>query len=49
MYLMIFSSMYRIEKKILVTETLFNFNNYFFSTGTPTSNKLDDSIPVTHC
>ena len=49
MYLMIFFSMYRIEKKILVTETLFNFNSYFFSTGTPTSNKLDDSIPVTHC
>ena len=35
-------------KKILVSEFFFKFNNYFFSTGTPTTNKLDDGIPVTH-
>ena len=35
-------------KKILVSEFFFKFNNYFFSTGTPTANKLDDGIPVTH-
>ena len=31
-------------KKILVSEFFFKFNNYFFSTGTPTTNKLDDGI-----
>ena len=35
-------------KKILVSEFFFKFNNYFFSTRTPTTNKLDDGIPVTH-
>ena len=35
-------------KKILVSEFFFKFNNYFFSTGTPNTNKLDDGIPVTH-
>ena len=35
-------------KKILVSETFFKSDNYFFSIGTPTTNKLDDSIPVTH-
>ena len=35
-------------KKILVSEFFFKFNNYFFSNGTPTTNKLDDGIPVTH-
>ena len=40
--------MYKIEKKILVYEFFFKHNNYFFSTGTPTTNKLDDGVPVTH-
>ena len=40
--------MYRIEKKLLVHEFFFKHNNYFFSTGTPTTNKLDDGEPVTH-
>ena len=31
-------------KKILVSEFFFKFNNYFFSTGTPTTNKLHDSV-----
>lgn len=38
--------MYRIEK-IIVSETFFKFNNYFVSTGTPTTNKLDDGTPLT--
>ena len=40
--------MYRIEKKTLVYEFFFKHNNYFFSTGTTTTNKLDDGVPVTH-
>ena len=35
-------------EKILVFEMFFKFNNYFFSTGTPTANNLNDVIPVTH-
>ena len=44
---MILFFMYRIEKNISLW-IFFKFNNYFFSTGTPTTNKLDDGIPVTH-
>ena len=52
--------MYRIEKKTLVYEFFFKLNNYFFSTGTATTNKyhskrysqttnkLDDSALVAH-
>ena len=29
-------------------ENIFKFKNYFISTGTPTTNKLDDGIPVTN-
>ena len=32
----------------VVSDFFFNFKNYLFSTGTPTKNKLDESIPVTH-
>ena len=39
--------MNRIEKNISV-RIFFKFNNYFFSTGTPTTKKLDDGIPVAH-
>ena len=35
--------MYRIGK-ILVSVVFFKFNKYFFSTGTPTTNKLNDGI-----
>ena len=35
--------MYRIEKNISVW-IFFKFNNYFFSTGTPTTNKLNDGM-----
>ena len=27
-------------------ENIFKFKNYFISTGTPTTSKLDDGIPV---
>ena len=39
--------MYRIEKK---NNSVLNFfsNLINFPTGTPTTNKLDDGIPVTH-
>ena len=47
MYLMILFLCIEL-KKILVSEFFFKFNNYFFFTGTPTTNKLDDGIPVTH-
>ena len=40
--------MYTIEKKILVHEFFFKHNNYFFSTGTPTTKKLDDGELVMH-
>ena len=43
--------MYRI-KKILVPEIFFKFNNYFFSTGSLTTNKFDADILVKaglHC
>ena len=43
MYLMIFFLCIEL-KKILVSETFFKFNKYFFSTGTPTTNKLDDGM-----
>ena len=29
-------------KKLIVSEIFFNYNKYFFSTGTLTTNKLDD-------
>ena len=32
-------------KKVIVFENYFKFNNYFFTTGTPTANKLDECIP----
>lgn len=35
-------------KKVIVSENYFKFNNYFFTTGTPTTNKLDERIPVIH-
>ena len=38
--------MYRIEK--ILVYRFFSNNNYFFSTSTPTKNKWDDVIPVTH-
>ena len=47
MYLMILFLCIEL-KKILVSEFFFNFNKYFFSTGTPTTNKLDDVILVPH-
>ena len=31
-----------------MSENIFKFKNYFFSTGTSTTNKLDDVIPVTY-
>ena len=34
--------------KVVVSENLFKFNNYFFSTSISTTNKLDDGIPVTY-
>ena len=39
--------MQKIEK-IIVSERFFNFDIYLFSTGTTTTNKLDDSIPIAH-
>ena len=36
------------KKKTLVYEFFFKLNNYFFSAGTVTTNKLDDGVPVTH-
>ena len=33
-------------KKMLVSEFFFKFKKYFFCTSTPTTKKLDDSIPV---
>ena len=47
MYLMI-HFLCRELKKLIVSEKFFKFNNYLFSTGTATTNKLDDGIPVTH-
>ena len=38
--------MYRIQ--VIMSENIFKFKNYFFSTGTLTTNKLDDVIPVTY-
>ena len=38
--------MYRIE--VIMSENIFKFKNYFFPTGTSTTNKLDDGIPVTY-
>ena len=35
-------------KKVILSENVFNFNNYFFSTGTPTTQILDDGMPVTY-
>ena len=31
-----------------MSEFFFQFKNYLFSTGIPTTNKLDDGILVTH-
>ena len=35
-------------KKIRRSEIFFKFNNYFFSASTPTTDRLDDGMPVTH-
>lgn len=35
-------------KKITVSESLFQFTNYLFSSGTAPTNKLNDGIQVTH-
>ena len=35
-------------KKIIVSEILFKFDIYLFSTGNATTNKFDDGIPVAH-
>ena len=47
MYLMILFLCIELKKKILVHEFFFK-HKFFFSTGTPTSNKLDDGVLVTH-
>ena len=39
---------YKELKKILVSGKLFKVDNYFCSTGTVTTNKVDGGIPVTH-
>ena len=46
-YLMIYFLCTELEN-VLVSKNLFNFNNYFFSFGTLTTNKLDDGISVTY-
>ena len=38
--------MYRTE--VIMPENFFKFKNYFFSTSTSTTSKLDDVIPVTY-
>ena len=35
-------------KKIIMSENFFKTDSYFCSTGTSTTNKLDESIPVMH-
>ena len=35
-------------KITIISVMFFKFNNYCFSTGTPTTRRLDDGIPVTH-
>ena len=40
--------MQRIEKTNNIWTFLFKFNNYLFSNGTATTNKVDDGIPVVH-
>ena len=35
-------------KKNAMSEIIFKFNNYFFSTSTPTTSKFDGGIPLTH-
>ena len=39
--------MYRIETGRTAWK-FFRFNNYFFSTGTPTTKQLDDGAPMTY-
>ena len=48
MYLMILFLCIELKKIILVHEFFFKHNNYIFSTGTPTTKKLDDGEPVMH-
>ena len=44
MYLMILFLCIELKKNISIF--FFKHNNFFFSTGTPTTNKLDDGVPV---
>ena len=48
MYFMILFLCIELKKKTLVYEFFFKLNNYFFSTGTATTNKLDGGVPVMH-